>query len=64
MMNKWEYKVISIQARRNFWTSQFDPKAIEEKLNSMGQQGWELVSAEGLNARYAIAPILTFKRDI
>lgn len=63
-MSKWEYKVVSVNAKRNFWTSRFDVKVIEEKLNSMGQQGWELVSMEGFNTRYAISPVLTFKRAI
>ncbi|MES2071704.1 MAG: DUF4177 domain-containing protein [Pseudomonadota bacterium] len=63
-MRKWEYKIVSVKAKRNFWTSQFDVGAIEEKLNYMGQQGWELVRMEGLNTRSAISPILTFKRAI
>ncbi|PRC94634.1 DUF4177 domain-containing protein [Solimicrobium silvestre] len=61
-MNKWEYKIIKVNAKREFWTSQFDIKAIEVKLNELGQQGWELVSIEGLNNRYATAPVLTVKR--
>ena len=63
-MIKWEYKIITVKAKRNFWTNQFDVKVIEEKLNSMGQQGWELVRMEGMNARYSTFPILTFKRSI
>ncbi|MDY7539073.1 DUF4177 domain-containing protein [Undibacterium sp. RTI2.1] len=63
-MNKWEYKIVSVHAKRNFWTRQFDLKVVEDKLNSMGQQGWELVAMEGLSARHAISPVLTFKRAI
>ncbi len=63
-MSRWEYKVVAVKTKRNFWTSQFDVNVIEEKLNYMGQQGWELVTMEGLNNRYAISPILTFKRAI
>ncbi|MBC3886577.1 DUF4177 domain-containing protein [Undibacterium griseum] len=64
-MNKWEYKVIAIKLKRHFWTGRSDHKAVEEKCNDMGQQGWELVSVEGLNMiNYNSAPILTFKRPI
>ncbi len=61
-MSRWEYKVVTVKTKRNFWTSQFDVNVIEEKLNYMGQQGWELVTMEGLNNRYAISPVLIFKR--
>jgi len=54
-MSKWEYKVVPVKAKRNFWTSQFDVKAIEEKLNFMGQQGWELVRIDGLHFLFNIA---------
>ncbi len=63
-MNKWEYKIVSISVKRNFFTSRFDLKAVEDKLNSMGQQGWELVSLEGLTMRHSISPVLTFKRAV
>lgn len=63
-MHKWEYKVVSLDVKHNFWSSQFDLKAIEDKLNIMGQQGWELVSLEGINNRYASAPVLTLKREM
>jgi hypothetical protein len=63
-MAKWEYKVVTVNAKRKFWTSQFDIKAIEEKLNNMAQQGWELVTMEGINGRHALSPVLTFKRGI
>ncbi|MET3117059.1 hypothetical protein AAKU64_001272 [Undibacterium sp. GrIS 1.8] len=63
-MTTWEYKIVSIHAKRSFWTGQFDLKVVEDKLNSMGQQGWELVNMEGLSMRHAISPVLTFRRAI
>lgn len=40
---KWEYKTITFDERK-FLTGKADPKALSEKLNTLGEQGWELVS--------------------
>jgi hypothetical protein len=63
-MNKWEYKIIKVHVKREFLSSQFDVKAIEEKLNDLGQQGWELVRMDSFNSRWATAPVLTLKRAL
>jgi hypothetical protein len=50
-MNHWEYKVLSVNTLHNeptvveFLTSNdFGSERIEEVLNSMGRDGWELVA--------------------
>lgn len=63
-MRKWECKVVSLNVKRKFLSGQFDVKAIEEQLNAMGQQGWELISLEGIHNRSATSPVLTLKREI
>jgi len=60
-MNKWEYKVVTLRLKRKFFSGQFDAQALQEELNKFGQEGWELVNAEGIIYRVG-APILMFKR--
>jgi hypothetical protein len=47
---KWEYNVIKLDAS-GFWISQgqVDEAALEDALNGLGAQGWELVSAFDTN---------------
>ena len=42
-MDKWEYKSIKIETR-GFWTKKLDVNEFDEHLNSLGSDGWELVS--------------------
>lgn len=61
-MQKWEYKVVTIDVKRNFRTNSFDSNAIEEELNKYGLQGWELAAAEAMASYPAVPPVLIFKR--
>lgn len=46
-MQRWEYKTLVIELEQHFWTgSKFPHDAIGKNLDELGQQGWELVSAE------------------
>lgn len=40
---KWEYKTITID-KLKFLTGTAAPNVLSEKLNTLGEQGWELVS--------------------
>ncbi len=42
---RWKYKTVRI-TRKKFISSLIDMKYVEERLNTYGAQGWELVSAE------------------
>ena len=39
-MQKWEYKVVNVE--KVFYSNKSD-QLLEELLNEMGQEGWELV---------------------
>ncbi len=42
-MDKWEYKSIKIETK-GFWSKKLDVNEFDELLNSLGTEGWELVS--------------------
>jgi hypothetical protein len=42
-MDRWEYKSIKIEVR-GFWTKKLDVNEFDDQLNSLGSDGWELVS--------------------
>ena len=42
-MKKYEYKIIKT-IEQGFWDPKLDNKAVEDELNRMGAEGWELVS--------------------
>jgi hypothetical protein len=42
---KWEYHVLKLKTEFGFWSgTEFDSEALEEELNRLGAEGWELVS--------------------
>lgn len=43
MTDRWQYKVEEIKGTTLMGTVR--PEAIEERLRTLGQQGWELVNA-------------------
>jgi hypothetical protein len=40
---RWEYKTIKCK-KRSFFSGGIDIEAVDEMLNAMGRDGWELVS--------------------
>lgn len=43
-MQKYEYKVEKLDAK-GFWSSKIEPKEMEDMLNQLGRQGWDLITA-------------------
>jgi hypothetical protein len=41
MTRRWTYQVIEIKPA---WTGRIKPQAIQDELNRLGLQGWELAS--------------------
>lgn len=40
---RWEYKTISFK-KRNFFSGAIDAEALNQQLDGLGREGWELVS--------------------
>lgn len=62
---RWEYKTIKIDAKGTFAGGKVDENALDQLMNRLGEQGWELVSAldtsmEGGKSRHVLA---IFKRQ-
>jgi len=60
----WEYYTYKVKTS-GFWGSKLDTGNLDNALNEIGRQGWELVSAVGLNATYGITKevVMIFKRQ-
>jgi hypothetical protein len=48
-MNKWEYKTVKVSAKGWFVGGILDENEFNSLLNSLGQDGWELVSTFDTN---------------
>ncbi len=42
-MTKWKYKILEFNPTRSLMVTKVDKKAIENELNDLGKQGWEVV---------------------
>lgn len=64
-MEKWEYKSIKFETK-GFMGGILEINDFDNKLNELGQQGWELVSTITTNQGqgYTREVIGTFKRKI
>jgi hypothetical protein len=69
---KWEYKTIKLP-RGNFLSAasaNFELTALDKFINQLGQQGWELISAEALEVHdvfeghHTQVVVLFFKRPL
>lgn len=46
---KWEYMTVVADARSGFLGGKFDAQALTNRLNELGREGWELVTAVDTN---------------
>lgn len=64
-MPKFEYKTIKLATTGWFTGGNLDEQKLDEYMNSLGRQGWELVSAFDTNQAYGASKdvIAVFKRN-
>ncbi|HMP92472.1 MAG TPA: DUF4177 domain-containing protein [Phnomibacter sp.] len=62
-MKKFEYKVLEIEAQM-YWDRKLKNVRLEDKMNDLGNEGWELVCAAEYNSGGLLKSIVfTFKRE-
>ncbi len=63
-MEKFEYKVVAYDTK-GFWGGSVDQKQLENQLNLLGNDGWELVSSTSTNQSYGSSKsiVCIFKRE-
>lgn len=67
IMEKFEYKVV-VYDTKGFWGGKVEVQQIENQLNQLGNDGWEMVSCTSTNQSYgsskSIVCIFKRKRDL
>jgi hypothetical protein len=48
-MDRFEYKVLDVPAKGIWFGGKIDHQELSDKLNTLGQQGWEVVSMSSTN---------------
>ncbi|MCP9770179.1 DUF4177 domain-containing protein [Lacihabitans sp. LS3-19] len=63
-MKKYEYKVLKTK-QEGFWNPEIKSEELMQKLNALGAEGWEMVSAVDTNKHQGITNevVLFFKRE-
>ena len=64
-MARWEYKTVEVKMK-GWLQKKLNPDEVDETLNELGRQGWELVNAEGWTTMQGAtcAGVYTFKRPL
>ena len=64
-MEKFEYKVVTYDTK-GFWGGTVEVRQIEEQLNQLGNDGWEMVSCTSTNQSDGASKsiVCIFKRKV
>jgi hypothetical protein len=62
---KWEYKTLKVPATGGFLGGKFNEETLTAKLNEMGEERWDLVSAFSTHQGYGQSRdiVALFKRE-
>jgi lambda repressor-like predicted transcriptional regulator len=66
VIKRFEYKTVEIKPKET-WKSRFDATEIDQILNELGKEGWELITTEdknGIGDGSTEYFYYTFKREI
>ena len=64
MRKRFEYKTVEIKSK-SVWTMEVPINEIDEILNRLGQEGWELVVVKELvGMGSSLSSLYTFKREL
>jgi hypothetical protein len=59
---RWEYKTLSFK-KRSFFSGAIDAEVLNQQLDALGREGWELVSIYPNGLGTASGVIAVFKRQ-
>lgn len=64
-MRRWIYKVVEFDPKKSFMGGKVDSQNIEQRLNELGRQGWEVISSFTTNEGYGNTKkiVYTLKRE-
>ena len=64
-MGQFEYKTMLYELKTGFFSGKVERSELDNMLNWMGSQGWELVSAVSKNAEFGdtVSIVCIFKRS-
>jgi hypothetical protein len=61
---KWEYRVLKMDTT-GFWGRTVDDESLEQRMNDLGQQGWEMTRVVPLEQNETTSAIVVFfKRQV
>ncbi len=64
MKKRFEYKTVEIKPK-SIWAMDVPAKELDEILNRLGQDGWELVVVkEHISMGSSLSSLYTFKREL
>ena len=58
-MENFEYKVV-VYDTKGFWGGSVEPSQLEDRLNQLGRDGWELVSCTSTSQSYGSSKSIVF----
>ena len=60
-MDKFEYKVVTYDTK-GFWGGNVEVRQVENQLNQLGNDGWEMVSCTSTNQSYGASKSIVCKK--
>jgi len=62
VLPKWEYTVVPLETTGGWWQKTVDPRV--DRLNEVGQEGWEAVGVSLAAGDLVAKPVVLLKRPV